>query len=97
MTAITGNTYPVKDAIKAMGGRWNADQKSWMVPDEKADDARKLVSGAPIQPREAGGYSYRPTKCRECGARASRYLPIYRSGVCRDCWLGEKEEREMGY
>ena len=22
---ITGNTYPVKDAIKALGGRWNAD------------------------------------------------------------------------
>jgi hypothetical protein len=47
MVAITGNTYPVKDAIKSLGGRWNPDAKSWMVPDAKADAARKLVAGAP--------------------------------------------------
>ena len=45
MTAITGNTYPVKDKLKAMGARWNADAKAWMVPDEKADAARALVGG----------------------------------------------------
>lgn len=44
--AITGNTFPVKDALKALGGRWNADRKAWMVPADKADAARKLVSGA---------------------------------------------------
>lgn len=45
--AITGNTYPVKEQIKALGGRWNADCKAWMVPADKADAARKLVSSAP--------------------------------------------------
>lgn len=25
MTLITGNTYPVKEQIKALGGRWNSD------------------------------------------------------------------------
>jgi len=44
--AITGNTYPVKEQIKALGGRWNADQKAWMIPADKADAARKLVAGA---------------------------------------------------
>jgi hypothetical protein len=45
MTLITGNTYPVKDALKALGGKWDADRKGWMVPDAKAADARKLVAG----------------------------------------------------
>lgn len=95
MTAITGNTFPVKDQIKALGGRWNPDAKSWMVPDEKAAAARALVSGAPKSERPAS--TYRPSKCRECGCHASQYNPIYRSGVCRGCWIDEKEEREMGY
>lgn len=44
--AITGNTYPVKDALKALGGRWNADRKAWMVPADKAVEAQRLVGGA---------------------------------------------------
>lgn len=41
--AITGNTYPVKDQIKALGGRWDAERKAWMVPVERAAQARQLV------------------------------------------------------
>lgn len=44
--AITGNTYPVKDQIKALGGRWNAASKAWLVPADKADAARQLVANA---------------------------------------------------
>ena len=44
---IVGNTYPVKDQIKALGGRWNAEAKGWMVPAARADEARRLVGGAP--------------------------------------------------
>ena len=64
--AITGNTFPVKHQIKALGGKWNPDQKCWMVPSEKADEARALVSGTPITPRKDAG-SYRPHTCRVCG------------------------------
>jgi ATP-dependent DNA helicase UvrD/PcrA len=42
---ITGNTYPVKDRIKALGGRWNGVSKCWSVPADKADEARALVAG----------------------------------------------------
>jgi hypothetical protein len=45
--AITGNTYPVKDALRALGGRWNPTAKAWMVPAAKASEARALVDGAP--------------------------------------------------
>jgi hypothetical protein len=43
---IAGNTYPVKDALRAMGGRWNPAAKGWMIPAAKADEARRLVAAA---------------------------------------------------
>jgi TPR repeat protein len=43
--AIVGNTYPVKDQLSALGGRWNPDRKAWMVPVDKAEVARSLVNG----------------------------------------------------
>lgn len=46
MTLITGNTYPVKDQIKALGGRWDRGAQGWQVPDDQADKARALVASA---------------------------------------------------
>ena len=47
MTTITGNTYPVKEQLKAIGGRWNRDAQGWDVPDDAAQAARELVANAP--------------------------------------------------
>ena len=85
MTTITGNTYPVKDQIKALGGRWNADEKAWMVPDENADAARKLVAGAPTQKRSFRPFSSRYRRddgncnCYQCRS-GSECLCIYGRG-----------------
>jgi hypothetical protein len=49
-TLITGNTFPVKDQIKALGGKWDPDRKGWVVPDDKAEAARKLVGGTSTAP-----------------------------------------------
>ena len=46
LVEITGNTYPVKDALKAMGARWNADKKCWMISASKAQEAAALVGTA---------------------------------------------------
>ena len=46
LVAITGNTYPVKEQLKALGARWNAEQKVWMVAENKAAEAQKLVTAA---------------------------------------------------
>jgi hypothetical protein len=54
-TLITGNTYPVKDQLKAMGGKWDPNKKGWLVPDDKAEAARKLVGGP------GSGTVYHPT------------------------------------
>ena len=96
--AITGNTFPVKDQLKAMGGRWNVETKAWMVPAEKAEEARKLVAGAPSKSASTNK-AYRPHKCIACGAverrdaRGYSVVRIYKSGECQDCY----EERKMGY
>ncbi len=56
MQLITGNTYPVKEQIKALGGRWNADAQGWSVPDDQAEAARAIVQAAgPAQPRQGFG------------------------------------------
>ncbi len=86
--SITGNTYPVKDQLKALGGRWNPDQKSWMVPADKADAARALVSGAgpkaTYTPSRTSSYSsYQRGKCSHCGESCS---PRYRT--CLECSHG---------
>ena len=44
--AISGNTYPVKEQLKALGARWNADEKCWMVAESQAIRAREIVAGA---------------------------------------------------
>lgn len=45
--AIIGNTYPVKDQLKNLGGRWSPEQAAWMVPADTAAQAKALVAGAP--------------------------------------------------
>ena len=43
MQTIIGNTYPVKEQIKALGGKWNSAKKGWDVPDSKAEQAWALL------------------------------------------------------
>lgn len=48
MVGIGGNTFPVKDALKAMGGRWDGTLKEWQVPLKMAEAARALVASVPV-------------------------------------------------
>lgn len=86
--AITGNTYPVKEKLKAIGARWNGDLKAWMVSEDKAAEAKAIVAGAgPAQFRSGSGFrSAQAAHYRRsgsdvgfCGARGCG-----RNG-CRDC------------
>jgi hypothetical protein len=82
--AITGNTYPVKERIKALGGRWDGDQKAWMVPAANADAARALIASAPQGKKTGGKSSYR----RSDGGKWTGCSCGSREGVSRasDCW-----------
>lgn len=39
-----GNTFPIKDQIKRLGGHWDGDRKAWWIGAAKASEAEKLVS-----------------------------------------------------
>ena len=45
MVAITGNTYPVRAELHALGGSWDRVAKVWMVPEHNAAKAAELASG----------------------------------------------------
>jgi hypothetical protein len=56
-TLITGNTYPVKDQLRALGGVWSKAGSGWLVPAANAEQARAIVAGAPRSaPRKASRY-----------------------------------------
>jgi hypothetical protein len=64
MIPITGNTYGVRDRLKAMGCRWNAAAKRWEAPCEKiAEQAQAIV------PASKGGGNRGPRTCKTCGCR----------------------------
>jgi hypothetical protein len=67
--AITGNTYPVKEQLKALGAKWNADQKAWMVTEDKAQAAQAIVANA--GPKKAFTGTRTATAARSFGARRS--------------------------
>lgn len=71
LVAITGNTYPVKEQLKAIGARWNADAKAWMVTPDKAEQARQIVAGAGPKKPYSGYRGYNPGGFR--AAQAAHY------------------------
>ena len=75
--AITGNTYPVKEQLKALGGRWDAARKAWMVPATRADQARALVGGS-AAPKTPGRSRGTWTGC-SCGS-------VQEYTKASDCW-----------
>ncbi len=66
---VTGNTYPVKDQLKALGGRWNAAAKGWDMPAEKVGEARKLIESVVAKPKtpKHARATHRRYECDECG------------------------------
>lgn len=59
LVAITGNTFPVKEKLKALGAKWNAEDKCWMVSESKAAEAQAIVAGAGPKKPSTGSSYYR--------------------------------------
>lgn len=47
-TYITGNTYPVRDRLRALGAHWDGERKAWWTA--KRDAAEQLVGQLNAQP-----------------------------------------------
>lgn len=87
MTLITGNTYPVRAELKALGGTWSKVQQGWLVPDDRAEEARALVDGAPAEPRFTRKPRYAGGRNPYAGVtRFSSGATVYRNprGRCED-------------
>lgn len=82
LIAITGNTYPVKEQLKALGARWNGDRKAWMVAPEQAGAAQAIVAGAGPKKSYSGG------RARSFGARGGRW-----NGCSMGCREGNPNPR----
>jgi superfamily I DNA/RNA helicase len=50
LVELTGNTYPVKDALKRLGARWNG--RCWSIRSDRAEEAQNLISPA-VTPAQA--------------------------------------------
>lgn len=44
---VHGNTYPVKDKLRAIGGYWEPNKRMWFVPSDKKAEAEAIVGNAP--------------------------------------------------
>lgn len=64
--AITGNTYPVRTELRNLGGEWDKGEKAWMVPSDKAEEAKALVGGRGRHGERAAArsQSYKPSNYR---------------------------------
>jgi len=47
---LRGDTYSVRDRIRAIGGHWDADAKAWWVGAGKRAEAEKLATEAAAEP-----------------------------------------------
>lgn len=85
---VSGNTYPVKDQLKALGGRWNADRKCWMIPEENANKAFALVQSAPrkLTPSNGSYRRYSAGRWNGCSMGCRKGAPNPR---CRTCMFDE--------
>jgi len=72
--AIRGNTYPVKEQLKALGARWDAAAKVWRIDESKSAQAQAVVGGTKAAPRRETF-----VRCADCGIESQGY---YR---CLDC------------
>lgn len=77
LVAISGNTYPVKDQLKALGARWNPDQKAWMISADKAKQASAIVAATPRQTASKPHFA----RCHECGAPSKGYYRCYQCSL----------------
>lgn len=88
MQIITGNTYPVRAELRALGGKWNPDAKAWEMPDDKADQARAIVAAAgPAVPLyQRSNYARRRSRYGSTYTRFSSGAEVYtnKRGRCID-------------
>lgn len=67
-----GATYDARDALRAVGARWDKDRRSWMIREERADYARAVLTGTAGLPATGS----RPTESEPRPPKAPPAAPV---------------------
>lgn len=70
MLPLYGNTFPIKEQLRGLGGRWDAAEKVWKLPPEKLAAAQKILAEMPQEETK---------QCWECGGTFT-YAECKRNG-----------------
>lgn len=82
MFPLEGNSYPVREQLKALGCKWNAKERQWFAPESVIDEAATLVREATIA---APMRAPKPTRAYKGGRR----VPADELGD--DGWMGGRQ------
>lgn len=86
---VKGDTFRIKDQLKALGGRWNGAQKAWMFPKSKKSEIEKAVIDQQIEALKAkiredlnkSGFAFDPKNsaedAKQLGKDISQLLSLY--------------------
>lgn len=85
---LIGNTYPIKDRLRAAGAKWDADRRAWWTG--KRELAEQLAGAAPAGEAGSSPSSERPTESLSSDSeiagkaqyKGKEYLLVW-SGVTR--------------
>lgn len=86
MVPITGNTYPVRGLLRCLGGVWDKEAKHWLVPEDKAQEARRLAASNPVKPKKKFQWTKRK-KARPTSAKKAVSTSNKLRTICSDCKL----------
>lgn len=53
------NTYPLREQFRALGGAWDAERKAWIVPANRAEEAKRIANPQRYTVVEAGNEAVR--------------------------------------
>jgi hypothetical protein len=93
---VLGQTYPIRDAIRAAGGHWDTDRKAWWIgATKRADLAAAIATAIPVKDeprayrrpyggRRSSGGAW--TGCA-CGSREGQS----RDSDCDSCRFDEED------
>lgn len=52
LVRITGNTFPVRERLRELGGTWDPVHHCWKVPESNAEAARRAVRFGMVKTRK---------------------------------------------
>jgi len=85
---LSGNTYPIKEKIKAQGGIWDSRLRAWLVPDVTVmNKLDSLMSGSSRSSSRTSSWDASDAAATSvaAGSGASRSTIKTRAGGCAEC------------